>query len=173
MPALSAAHHQAWYLFLTAHAKLVDRVNRHLAAAGVLSLEWYDVLLALSQAPKHRLRMSELAEKVTLSRSGLTRLVDRLEATDLLRRENCAEDRRGAFAVLSPAGLRALKKTWPNYEKEIQRSFARQIDAEEAKVIAAALTRVVRAMEDVANQSGSGNRGHGVGVGGPPADSDG
>lgn len=150
MTALSTAHHQAWHLFLVAHAKLVDRINRQLAAASVLSLEWYDVLLTLSQAPQRRLRMSELAEKVTLSRSGLTRLVDRLEAAGLLRRENCAEDRRGAFAVLTPAGLRALKKTWPHYEKGIQRSFARHVEAEQAKVIAAALTRVVRGIDDAA-----------------------
>ena len=77
----------AYRSFITAHAEIIGRIERDLAAAGVISLTWYDVLIELYEAPERRLRLHELARAVVLSRSGLTRTVDRLEAAGLLRRE--------------------------------------------------------------------------------------
>ncbi len=132
----------AWRSFLTAHAALIDRIEHELAAAKVLPLSWYDVLLALYEAPKRRLRMHELASAIVLSRSGLTRLVDRLEAEGLLFRERSETDRRGAFAVLTDKGLAALRETWPIYEKGIEEHFARYLSNEEVDVLTEVFQRV-------------------------------
>ena len=141
---LDEARLAAWRGLLNAHAAVVAAIERDLAAAegAYLPLTWYDVLLALVEAPERRLRLHELARRVVLSRSGLTRLVDRLEAAGLLHREPDPTDRRGAFAVLTEAGRDALRRTWPAYAAGIMEHFARHLTEDEARVIAAALERV-------------------------------
>jgi DNA-binding MarR family transcriptional regulator len=135
----------AWRALLTAHAAVIDRIERELAAADVVPLGWYDVLLALAEAPEHRLRLHELARAVVLSRSGLTRLVDRIEAAGLLRRERATADRRGAFAVLTDAGLAALRAAWPVYAQGITRHFARYLGAGEAHTLTTLFARILAA----------------------------
>lgn len=92
-PKLDDLRSSVWRLFIAAQVKLLDRIEAKFSQAGLLPMEWYDVLLTLKEAPEYRLRLSELAEKVLLSRSNLTRLVDRLEKADLLHREACKSDR--------------------------------------------------------------------------------
>ena len=135
----------AWRAFLNAHAVVIDSIEREMAAAGVLPLGSYDVLLALLEAPGRRLRLHELASHIVLSRSTLTRVVDRLEAEGLLARERVAMDRRGAYAVLTKQGSRALRRAWPIYERGIAAHFARYLSDEEARVLSAALGRVYAA----------------------------
>lgn len=141
-------HLAAWRAFLTAHAAVIDQIDRDLAAAGVLPLGWYDVLIELHEAPERRLRLHELAHAVVLSRSGLTRLVDRLEAAGLLCRQPDPTDRRGAFAALTDAGLAALQHTWPAYARGIVAHFARHLSDEEARILGGALERVRAAAQD-------------------------
>ena len=147
MQSLHPAHDLAWFHLVTAHAKAVAAIGAELAAGadrGILSLEHYDVLLALKRSPDSgRLRLSELADSVVLSRSGLTRMVDRLEKAGLLRREDCPTDRRGAFAVLTREGAAALRRTWPEYARAIEKYFARFIPQNEAAIVARALGRVM------------------------------
>jgi DNA-binding MarR family transcriptional regulator len=139
----SPAGFVAWRALLRAHAAAVGRIERDLAVSEPdLPLTWYDVLVALVGAPERRLRLRELAREVVLSRSGLTRLVDRLEAAGLLRREPDLTDRRGAFAVLTDAGYDAVRRTWPLYAKGIQEHFARHLEDDEAAILARALERV-------------------------------
>ncbi len=133
-----------WRTFLTAYAAAVGHIDAELSQADLLPLEWYDVLLALEEAEGQKLRMSELAQSVLLSRSGLTRLVDRIEKAGLLRREACATDRRGAYAVLTEAGQAARERTWPAYSEGIAVHFARHFSAEEVTVLTDVLSRVVR-----------------------------
>ena len=135
-------HLAAWRALLNTHAALVAQLERELAAAGAIPLTWYDVLIELYEAPDRRLRLHELADAVVLSRSGLTRLVDRLAAAGLLRREPDPADRRGAFAVLTDEGRAALRRAWPVYARGIAAHFARHLSDEEARVIAAAFERV-------------------------------
>src|SRR5512134_3413797 len=92
----------AWRTFLVAHARVTDVLASELEAEGGLPLTWYDVLVQLSEAPDNRLRMQELARAVLLSKSGLTRLVDRMTSGGLVTREPCLDDRRGTFVCLSP-----------------------------------------------------------------------
>lgn len=101
-----------WREFLRAHATTLTKLERDLADSG-LPLAWYDVLLQLAEAPEHRLRMAELADRVLLSRSGLTRLIDRLQGEDYVRREPASDDARGMYTVLTPEGLAALRQVAP------------------------------------------------------------
>lgn len=140
-----ALRQQAWRDLLHVHARLVRAIDDELAAAGLLSMEIYDVLLSLKRAPGRRLRLSELAERVVLSRSGLTRLVDRVEAAGLLRREPSPEDRRGSYAVLTPAGDAAMKRTWAKYEGMILHHFGRHLSGDEAAMLHRIFARMLPA----------------------------
>lgn len=132
----------AYRAFITAHAEIITRIERDMAAAGVIPLGWYDVLIELYEAPGRRLRLHELARAVVLSRSTLTRTVDRLEAAGLLRREPDPSDRRGAFAVLTDAGLEAMRRAWPVYARGIVDYFARHLDDEQARELSALFERI-------------------------------
>jgi DNA-binding MarR family transcriptional regulator len=138
----------AWRNFITAHANLIDLIDRELTAADRLPLHWYDVLIELVHAPENRLRMHELAQNVVLSRSGLTRLVDKLETAGLLRRQASPDDRRGAFAVLTEKGKDAVRKSWPVYSKGIAKYFAAHMNKEEAKVIQDVFARILKAVQE-------------------------
>ena len=127
---LTRAHHMAWRALLQGHAALVERIGRAVSASGGVSLDSYDVMLALSKAPGGRLKMGELACHVTLSRSGLTRLVDRMEASGLVARELAAGDRRSFEAFLTAEGEAAFKATWPLYARAIAQALAPLSDAE-------------------------------------------
>ena len=142
---LERSHEVAWRSFITVHALVIERIERELAEAGFPPLGWYDVLLELSVAPDRRLRMHELARAVILSRSGLTRLVDRLEEAGFLRREPDPADRRGSFAVLTDEGAEMRKRMWPVYARGIAEHFGKHLDDEEARVLTGALKRVLDA----------------------------
>jgi len=105
----------AWRALLAAHATVVARTERALAAAGLPPLAWYDVLWAVRESPRRRARLGELADLLTISRGGATKLVDRLEEAGLLRREPAPGDRRGSYAVLTRAGEGMLRRMWPTY----------------------------------------------------------
>jgi DNA-binding MarR family transcriptional regulator len=136
----------AWRTFLKAHTAIISLIERDLVVAKRPPLSTYDVLIELYEAPEHRLRMHELAERVVLSRSGLTRLVDRLEAEGLLTRDRCGTDRRGAYAVITKQGIEALQLIWPIYAKGIAEYFAQWLTLEEAQLLESALGRILQAI---------------------------
>jgi DNA-binding MarR family transcriptional regulator len=144
-------HLAAWRSLLEAHAAVVELLARELEAERGLPLGWYDVLLTLDQAREHRLRMQELAQSVLLSKSGLTRLIDRMEANGLVRREPCPSDRRGAFAVLTPQGRSTFRRAAPVHLRGIQEHFARHLDDQEAATLVAALARVTAVARQAAD----------------------
>lgn len=109
------------------HARIVRQVEVALAEAELPPLTWYDVLWPLYRAPERRLRMGTLAAETTLSRTGLTRLVDRIEAAGLLRREPAPEDRRGSYVALTRAGDQMLRRMWPVYERVLETAFAARL----------------------------------------------
>ena len=139
---LEQGREEAWRALIMVHAAAVEGIERGLLEAGLPPLGWYDVLLKLSAAPGCRLRMHELASAVVLSRSGLTRLVDRVEKAGLLRREPDPADGRGSFAVLTDEGLRMRQKMWPVYARGIAEHFGAHVSDEEAEVLSKALGRV-------------------------------
>lgn len=113
----------AWRSFIHAHARLLRRLDEELQAAHGLSLAEYDALLQLASAPGRRLRMSVLAERVLLSRSGITRLVDRLVASGAVERSACVTDARGAEAALTERGLTRLRAASSTHLDGVQRYF--------------------------------------------------
>lgn len=110
-----------------------------------MPLSWYDVLLALYEAPERKLRMHELASAILVTRGGLTRLVARIEKAGLLRREPDPADGRGLYAVLTEEGLEALRRTWPTYARGIVEHFGKHLNDEEVEVLDRALRRVLTA----------------------------
>ena len=135
----------AWRALITANARVLEKIERALAEAELPPLGWYDVLLELSGSADGRLRMHELARAVVLSRSGLTRLVDRLEGAGLLRREPDPADRRGSYAAITEDGREVLRRMWPVYAAGIAEHFGRHLTDEEARVVASTLGRVADA----------------------------
>ena len=107
-PLLNRRELAAWRGMLRVHAAITRQLDAELIASHGISLSSYEVLLFLADAPDGQLRMSDLADGVLLSRSGLTRLVDRLVRDGLVRRERCEDDARGLNAVITPAGPRAV-----------------------------------------------------------------
>lgn len=140
---LSLDHKRAWVAFFVSHGTLVRKIDRMMQEEGVLPMDVYDVLLHLEEAPERRLRMSDLADRVLLSRSGITRLVDRLERDGLLRRENCTKDRRTCWAVLTDKGFEERERAWPVYRKAISEVFASNMTEAEARTVAAILRRSI------------------------------
>lgn len=134
----------AWAVLLTAHAVLVERIEAALAAAGLPPLAWYDALWELEKADG-RLRMAELARRVVLSKSNLSRLADRLEEAGLVERQDAALDGRGYDLVLTRAGRAMRRKMWPAYQAQIEALFSRHLTTEEARVMGEALGRAVKA----------------------------
>lgn len=145
---LESTKGSVWALFLTAHAVLIEAIERRLAQAGLPPLAWYDLLWGLERSPDQRLRMSELADKVVLSRSNLTRLVDRLEGVGLVLRERSEEDRRGAYAVLTETGREMRRRMWPVYQAGIRQLFESQLSDAEAETVGAVLRRVLAAARE-------------------------
>ena len=135
----------AWWKLMAASALLVQRVGRDLAAATSLPLGSYNVLRLLHEAPGGRLRLSELARAVFLTRGGVTRLVNRLERTGLLRREGHAQDRRGSSAVLTDRGRDDLRQARAVFVRAIAEHFGSYLNDGEAETLNAVLTRIVTA----------------------------
>jgi DNA-binding MarR family transcriptional regulator len=135
-------HLAAWRALLETHAAVTELLARELATERGLPLKAYDVLLNLAEAPGGRLRMQELSASVLLSKSGLSRVVDRMEEGGLVRREQSEDDRRGWFAVLTEHGRSTLRRAAPVHLRGIQEHFARHLDDEEARVLATVLARV-------------------------------
>jgi DNA-binding MarR family transcriptional regulator len=135
----------AWRLLLEAHATVTELLEHELVAERGLPLSRYDVLLNLAEAPDSRLRMQELSASVLLSKSGLSRLVDRMVEAGLVRRERCEDDRRGWFAVLTDQGRSALRRAAPVHLRGIEEHFTGHLAPDEVETMTAALTRVVAA----------------------------
>jgi DNA-binding MarR family transcriptional regulator len=143
----SKTHLAAWRRYYPSFWRVYAAIEADLAAAGLPSLSWYDALYELYLAPERRLRMSELARSALLSRSGLTRLVDRLEQEGLIERQACPTDGRAQHAQLTDQGVAVLRKIWPVYRTGIAKYFAAHLSEAEAKQVAAIFGRVVEAAE--------------------------
>ena len=133
-----------WRAFLEAHARLARRLDEELRVEHGLSLAEYDALLHLARVPGRRLRMNQLADRVLLSRSGITRLIDRLVAGGLVSRAHCSSDARGAEAVLTDAGYRRLRTASRTHLRGVNEHFLAVIDPEDLDAIGRALSTVAR-----------------------------
>jgi DNA-binding MarR family transcriptional regulator len=121
----------AWRGFLRAHAAIAKELDTELVATHGLPLSSYEVLLVLEGAPEGRLRMSEIADSVLLSRSGVTRLVDRLEKEGMIERVSCPTDRRGLHAVLTKRGRARLLEARPTHLAGVRSAFLARFSDDE------------------------------------------
>src|SRR3954466_9698127 len=138
-----------WRAFLLAHARVSRRLDEELRAEHDVSFAEYDALLTIAQAPGRRIRMGLLAEEVLLSKSGVTRLVDRLVNDGLVERSTCSTDARGAEAVLTDRGLERLRAASRTHLRGISEHFLAVMDD-------ASLETLERSMTAVARQAGPG-----------------
>lgn len=134
-PAVTAEQIAVWRSFLDAHARTIDVLTRELRDAEGLQLTWYDVLVQLSEAPDGRLRMQDLSNAIVLSKSGLTRLIDRMERDGLVCRSACAADKRGTFAAITPAGLTQLSAAAPTHLAGVAEHFVALFTDDELGVL--------------------------------------
>lgn len=132
----------AWRSFLRAHASIIRALERELLAEQQLSLASYDVLVQLAEAPDRSLRMTDLAEAVLLSRSGVTRLVDRLEQAGLVARQRTSDDGRGIVAVLTEKGLARLRVAAVTHLDGVVRHFVARLTYAQLAELSAITSRL-------------------------------
>ena len=140
----------AWRGLLSAHAALIRDLDAELEAAHGLPLSSYEVLVHLENAPRQRMRMRDLAEAALLSRSGLTRLIDRLSRDGLVGRCCCNSDARGSFAVLTEAGRERLQEARATHLEGVRRGFVEHFSEEELDQLAGFWKRLGPGAADVA-----------------------
>jgi DNA-binding MarR family transcriptional regulator len=132
---LSSDELAAWRGFLRLHAALAKSLDDELQAAHGLPLTSYEVLVVLKAAPGGKLRMAELADRVLLSRSGMTRLVDRLVRSGLIERDTCTDDGRGAYAVLTARGDALLAQARPTHLDGVRERFLSHFEPDELETL--------------------------------------
>jgi DNA-binding MarR family transcriptional regulator len=135
----------AWIGVLQVQSVVVEALERDLAAEKRIALPWLEVLMQVTSAPEGRLKMQELAHSVLLSKSGVTRLVDRMVDAGLLERQGCASDRRAVYAVATPAGRAALREALPTHARSLRRRFSEILTPAELATLRATLQKVLDA----------------------------
>lgn len=133
---------EAFGMLIETHNEMLNAVTRRLDDTVALPVPWLGVLIRLARTPGQQLRMSELARDMTMSNSGLTRLIDRVEAAGHVRREACTQDRRGQFAVLEPEGLRLVNAALPGHVQDLQDYLAAPLSNDELVQLTNLLRRV-------------------------------
>ncbi|MFA1544939.1 MarR family winged helix-turn-helix transcriptional regulator [Actinomadura chokoriensis] len=139
---LSAAELVVWRTMLRAQAQISRRLAADLLARHGLALGSYEVLMHLGEAAGGRLRMNDLADRVLLSRSGLTRLVDRLQRDGLVIRQSCTDDARGLYAVLTAAGRDRLADATPTYRQGVQEHVLSRLDEPDLRTLGTILDKL-------------------------------
>jgi DNA-binding MarR family transcriptional regulator len=120
----------AWRAYIRLAKLLMRQLDRDLHPFG-LSMNDYEILVELSEAPGHRLRMTELADLTAQSRSRLSHQITRMEAKGLVRRDACDGDKRGMFAVITPRGMQAIERAAPNHVESVRQHFIDQLSPEQ------------------------------------------
>ena len=140
---LGEAELAAWRGLVRVHAALARELDAELDARHELPLSSYEVLRCLSKAPAGRLRMAELAEHVLLSRSGMTRLIDRLEREGMVSRSTCDKDGRGCYAGLTDHGRELLEQARSTYIAVVRAGFLRHFSQDEMRELGMLFERVL------------------------------
>jgi DNA-binding MarR family transcriptional regulator len=139
---LSAEEQQAWRATVHLSQLLMRQLDRDLNAHG-LSAHDYEILVELSEAPDTRLRMTELADATSQSRSRLSHQISRMESRGLVRRDNCEGDKRGTFAVLTDEGVAAIRRVAPDHVEHVRRHFIDRLTPRQLEEVTDAFTPVV------------------------------
>jgi len=152
--ATETAHEEAFKAMRSAYLLVSERFEKELAEAGLPDLGFFGVLLALDEASEPS-RPRDLLCKVNVTKSGLTRLVDRIEKAGLVERTYCPSDRRGTFLVITDEGRDTLGRMLPVRERVFQENFVDLIDEADAEVVARAMTQVANGAYESLNEDGA------------------
>lgn len=136
----------AWRAFLSTYHLLERRIEEQLKAAAGLTHPQYEILVRLSDAPEHRMRMTELARGVIASKSALTYQITQLEKAGLVERATCPSDDRGVLAVITEAGLRCLERVAPGHLDVVRTYLIDRLTRDELDVLTSALRRTEEAL---------------------------
>src|ERR1700735_885205 len=139
---LTDEEQQAWRATVSLSQLLLRQLDRELAEHGLNGRD-YEILVELSEAPEHRLRMTELADATSQSRSRLSHQVTRMESRGLIRRDDCEGDKRGTFAVLTAAGMAAIERVAPDHVDNVRRHFIDRLEPGQLEEIRAAFEPIV------------------------------
>ncbi len=140
---ISPAELAVWRTLLRVQIRVSRQLQADLQSEHDLALGSYEVLLHLAESPDGRLRMNDLADRVLLSRSGLTRLVDRLQRDGLVEREVCHDDARGLFASITQAGRERVCAATPTHQRAIREYVLSKLDLEELKRLGGILDKIL------------------------------
>ena len=135
---------------LGAHATLTRQLSARLVDEHALTMSEYEVLFLLSREPDHAMRRIDLSREVRLSPSGVTRMLDRLEATGLVEKGACSQDARVTYAVLTDAGMRKLRECAPDHFAAVERLIGERLGDEEVEVLSKLLGRLSDLDDDCA-----------------------
>ncbi|MCP2338009.1 MarR family winged helix-turn-helix transcriptional regulator [Actinomadura rupiterrae] len=144
---LGASQQRDWRAFVDGSVRLTEIMDRDLKTKHGLSVSEYEILVRLSEAPERRLRMAELAENASQSRSRLSHTCSRLEAKGLVRRDNCPNDKRGVYAFLTEAGFDALDRAARDHVETVRDYFVDVIDPADLEAIGRAFSAVLKRIE--------------------------
>jgi len=133
----------AWIAFMEAHAAVTDALEERLQAEMGLPLSWHEVMVRLSAAPEGSMRMQDLARSVLLSKSGVTRLVDRMQAAGLVDRRACSADRRVTYAAITEEGRDVLARAFPVFARGFAESFACFLSDDDARTLQATMEKIL------------------------------
>jgi DNA-binding MarR family transcriptional regulator len=139
---LTAEEQQAWRATVRLSTLLLRQLDRDLTAYG-LNARDYEILVELSEAPDHRLRMTDLADATSQSRSRLSHQVSRMEKRGLVRRDDCEGDKRGTFAVLTKAGVEAIERVAPHHVENVRRHFIDRLTPQQQEEVRSAFQPIV------------------------------
>ncbi|MFI2434277.1 MarR family winged helix-turn-helix transcriptional regulator [Streptomyces sp. NPDC018693] len=132
---LTAEEQQVWRAYLHATTLLEDHLDRQLQRDAGMPHIYYGLLVGLAEAPGRRLRMTELAMKSKITRSRLSHAVARLEKSGWVRREDCPDDKRGQFAVLTDPGMEVLRRTAPGHVAAVRQAMFDRLTPEQQKAL--------------------------------------
>lgn len=144
-PWLNPTEMRIWLAFLEATGRVTQALDASIKDNADLRFDDYEVLVHLSEAEDHRLRMTELSERLLHSQARLTQRINRLSAKGLVRREKCVEDGRGTYAVLTDAGMATIEALAPIHVADVRGLLIDLITPDEREVVAAVLERVAAA----------------------------
>lgn len=148
---LTPSEDAAWRAYLRGAAQFTNELNRRLDEVANLSLSEYEILVRLSENPAHEMRMAELAESVYQTRSRLTHTVRRLEQRNMVRREPCAEDKRGVNCRLTETGLNLIVKIAPSHVRDVRELLIDAVDPEDLAAFQRVMTTVAELSQAAAN----------------------
>jgi len=138
---LKLSHLRAWDLFMVSHSETLRKIEKDLH--GTLPFNWYEMLYLVNSQPGHRVKMTELARMLVLSKSALTRSVDSLEKVGFLKRTSCPSDGRVSYITVTAKGLQNLKSAWPVFRASMQKHFGDRLTIQEAKQLEQLLLKLI------------------------------